>query len=111
MGVLGVKSDETYVCAPAPLQHAVANALRLGEEFFDDIRKPFVRRRDKLCEALTSAGLIPDVPSGAYYVLADYTQLGYPDDIQAMQGLIDRVGIGSIPGNEFFNNREKTGLL
>ncbi len=111
MGVLGVKSDETYVCAPAPLQHAVADALRLGDEFFNDIRKPFVRRRDRLCEALTVAGLIPDVPAGAYYVLADYTQLGYPDDIQAMQGLIDRVGIGSIPGNEFFNNREKTGLL
>ena len=70
-----------------------------------------MRRRDKLCEALTVAGLIPDVPAGAYYVLADYNQLGYSDDIQAMQGLIDRVGIGSISGNEFFSNREKTGLL
>ena len=47
MGVLGVKSDETYVCAPSPFQHAVADALRLGDEFFDVFA-------NRLCGAATN---------------------------------------------------------
>jgi aminotransferase len=112
MSPLGVKSDETYVCAPAPLQYAVSDALRLGDDFFDSIRAPFIRRRDKLCAALSAAGLIPNVPAGAYYVLADYSQLGYDDDIEAMNALIDLVGVGSIPGATFLRDgRKKSGML
>lgn len=111
MEPLGVKSDETYVCAPAPLQHAVADALRLGDDFFDSIRLPFIRRRDKLCAALREAGLKPEVPDGAYYILADYTGLGYEDDIEAMSALIDLAGVGSIPGSAFFPGQSRTGYL
>ena len=32
---------------------------------------------DRLCAALTEAGLIPYVPEGAYYVLADASLLHY----------------------------------
>jgi aminotransferase len=110
MAPLGVKSDETYICAPAPLQHAVADALRLGDEFFNGIREPFIRRRDRLCLALKEAGLIPFVPEGAYYVLADYSSLGYSDDADAMNGLIDKAGIGSIPGSSFYPAKT-TGML
>lgn len=111
MEPLGVKSDETYVCAPAPLQHAVAEALRLGDDFFNTIRVPFNRRRDMLCSALSAAGFDPHVPDGAYYILADYTKLGYKTDLDAMNGLIDRAGVGTIPGNAFFPSLSSTGML
>jgi aminotransferase len=108
---LGVKSDETYVCAPAPFQHAIAHAFRFDNKFFDEIRVPFQRKRDKLAKALVTAGLEPLNPDGAYYTLADYTALGFKDDVQAMNGLIDQVGIGAVPGKAFFPSEEKTGLL
>jgi aminotransferase len=112
MEPLGVKSDETYICAPAPLQHAVAYALRLGRGFFDSIRLPFQRRRAQLSKALTAAGFRPYDPAGAYYTLADYTELGYPDDLTAMNGLIDDFGVGAIPGKSFFPpGKGETGLL
>ena len=111
MGPLGVKSDETYVCAPAPLQHAVAQSLRLGDDFFDDIRAPFDRRRDKLCAALSRAGFVPHIPEGAYYILADHTALGFRSDLEAVNSLIDKVRVGSIPGNSFFPSQQNTGLL
>jgi aminotransferase len=111
MGPLGVKSDETYVCAPAPFQHAVASALLLGDNFFNSIRVPFQKRRDKLSKALVEAGLRPLNPDGAYYTLADYTALGFADDLQAMNSLIDQVGVGAVPGKAFFPSEEKTGLL
>ncbi|HKB68997.1 MAG TPA: pyridoxal phosphate-dependent aminotransferase [Pyrinomonadaceae bacterium] len=111
MEPLGVKSDETYVCAPAPFQHAVAYALGLGDAFFDNIRIPFQKRRNKLSDALNEAGLRPLNPEGAYYTLADYTSLGFKDDLQAMNGLIDQVGVGSVSGRAFFPSKETTGLL
>lgn len=111
MGPLGVKSDETYICAPAPFQHAVASALDLSDDFFASIRVPFQRRRDKLSRALVEAGLSPLNPEGAYYTLADYTALGFADDVEAMNGLIDQVGVGAVPGKAFFPSEGKTGLL
>jgi aminotransferase len=108
---LGVKSDETYVCAPAPLQYAVADALRLPQEFFLGIRGPFRLKRDRLCSALRSAGLAPLVPDGAYYVLADYRRLGLTTDVEAMNYLIDQVGVGSVPGSAFAAGGRDTGLL
>ena len=111
MEPLGVKSDETYVCAPAPFQHAVASALLLGDDFFNSIRLPFQKKRDKLNSALIKAGLKPLNADGAYYTLADYTELGFRDDVEAMNGLIDQVGVGAIPGKAFFPGADKTGLL
>lgn len=108
---MGVKSDETYVCAPAPLQYAVADALRLGEDFFNSIWEPFRRKRDMLCEGLRVAGFEPFVPQGAYYVLADYRRLGFSGDIEAMIGLIDAVGVGSVPGSAFVPDGNDTGWL
>ena len=108
---LGVKSDETYVCAPAPLQHAVAQALRLGDDFFNSIRTPFSRKRNLLSGALVEAGFKPYNPEGAYYTLADYRPLGFKDDVSAMVSLIEQVGIGAVPGNSFFPSEENTGML
>jgi aminotransferase len=111
MEPLGVKSDETYVCAPAPLQHAVASALALDDDFFNDIRRPFQRKRKQLGAALVEAGLRPYLPEGAYYILADYTALGFSNDFAAMNDLIKRCGVGSVPGNAFFPSLDNTGYL
>ena len=111
MEPLGVRADETYVCAPAPFQHAVAYALRLGDEFFDNIRVPFQRKRKLMSKALSEAGLKPYDPAGAYYTLADYTALGFEDDESALTSMIDQFGIGAVPGNAFFLSEQNTGLL
>jgi aminotransferase len=111
MEPLGVRADETYVCAPAPFQHAVAFALGLGADYFNNIKIPFQRKRALMSKALTEAGLKPYDPQGAYYTLADYTALGYSDDENALTGIIDDFGIGAVPGNSFFLSEENTGLL
>jgi aminotransferase len=111
LGPLGVKSDETYVCAPAPFQHAVAHGLRLGDEFFGGIKKQFHPRQKKLASALTRAGFKPSSPEGAYYILADYRELGFKNDADAMEKLIERVGVGAVPGQSFFPSGMNTGLL
>lgn len=111
IAILSLKSDRTYVCAPAPLQYAIDAGLRLDQSFFDGIGRIFTPKRDQLCQALSEARLHPLVPEGAYYVLADYSNLGYPDDHTAMNGLVSLAGIGSVPGSAFVADDKRTGFL
>ena len=114
LGVLGVKCDETYVCAPSPLQYGVACGLALGNDFFAGIQKVFHAKRLQLEMALRECGLVPLPSQGAYYTLADYSQLGFVDDDSASDALIDEVGVAAVPGRSFYSDsgdRRKTGLL
>ena len=61
--MLGHLNDLAYVCAPAPLQMGVARGLeRVGPEFYELIRSEYTCKRDKLCAALSRAGLSPQWP-------------------------------------------------
>lgn len=111
MPAMGVKSDETYVCAPAPFQHAVAETFARDDDFFERIAAHFQGKADRLVPALRQAGFEAVVPDGAYYVLADYRGLGWKTDVEAMQALVDRMHVGAIPASEFFVGGGDTGML
>jgi aminotransferase len=108
---LALKSDETYLCAPTPLQYAVAGCLRFHNEFFVRLASRFARWRKQLCASLKLAGFEPYNPEGAFYVLAGYQQLGYRNDMDALQGVLDRFGIMTVPGGAFFQESERSGML
>jgi aminotransferase len=111
IGSLGVKSDETYVCAPAPLQHGVEAGMKLGDAFFASIKETFNQQRLQLGGALIECGLVPLSPQGTYYTLADYSHLGFSDDLGAMDAFIDQIGVAAVPGSSFYGDGENTGLL
>jgi aminotransferase len=100
---IGRVFDQMTVCAPRPLQRAVAHALReLPGRFYDDLRADYHRRRDRFCGALARAGFRFQPPEGAYYVLADYREaLGDVEPIDAVRRLIDRARINAVPGHLF----------
>ena len=111
MPALGVKSDLTYVCAPAPLQAALAECLTFGEEFFHSLTLTFQQKRRQLCAALRSAGFKFQSPEGTYYILAEYDRSSYGSDLDAMKGLMDSAGVGAVPGNAFYPTVKNTGRL
>jgi aminotransferase len=111
LGALGRMSDETYVCAPAPFQHAVAEGLGFPETFFERIRTPFHERMRRLVAALEEIGWEPCAPRGAYYVLARYPPAFAGDDRAAMHALLDATGVAAVPGREFFPSRADSGML
>jgi aminotransferase len=111
VSLLAVKSDETYLCAPTPLQHAVAECLGFEEEFFRSIALRFDQARTQLCSSLKAAGFMPCSPQGAFYALAEYHLLGYHDDLEAVNAILDEFGIVTVPGNVFFEPREHTGMV
>ena len=111
MGALTVQSDETYLCAPTPLQHAVGECLQFTEYFSHQIRIRYQRRKNELSRALQGAGFGVLPSAGAIYLMAAYDRSRYTSDLDAAKGLIEDFGIASVPGNEFFAGPMNSGLL
>lgn len=100
---IGYFHDLTYICAPAPLQHgAAAGLLQLPASFYEELAAEYQAKRDNICASLTRAGLTPNVPAGAYYVLADATKIPGADAKQKARRLLSDIGIATVAGSAFF---------
>ena len=99
---IGAMNDLLYVCAPAPLQMGVAQGIReLPDSFYGSLAHDYQQKRDKFCSALAKAGLVPTIPEGAYYVLADVSRLpGDTGKARAMY-LLEKTGVAGVPGEAF----------
>ncbi len=88
----------------APLQEGVATALQAPASYYADLTAMYQSNRDFLVEALKKAGLNPIVPRGTYFIMADISQLGFPDDVAFCKYLTTEVGVAAIPPSAFYHN-------
>ncbi|MEV6975485.1 pyridoxal phosphate-dependent aminotransferase [Kitasatospora sp. NPDC093806] len=95
----------TYVSA-GPFQYAVAEALRLPDEYFDDFRADLLRKRDLLADGLAAAGFRVFRPAGTYFITTDITPLGEKDGIEFCRTLPERCGVVAIPNAVFYDDVE-----
>jgi aspartate/methionine/tyrosine aminotransferase len=98
--------DFVTVGAPAPLQEAIAVALDLGRPYYEKLSAEYRVRRDHLVRVLDAAGLSPNIPQGAYYILCDIRPFGFEDDVAFANWLVRDVGVAGVPGSSFFSRRE-----
>jgi aminotransferase len=96
--------DFLTVGAAAPLQAAGAVAMQFPDSYFLGLAREYRERRDYLVGALTEAGFRPYVPRGAYYVMCDIEQFGYPDDVSFATRLVKDVGLAVVPGSSFYGD-------
>jgi aminotransferase len=109
---IGYMNDLVYVCAPAPLQYGVALGLpRLDAAFYRGLVEEYSRKRQQLCTALKDAGLNPDIPQGAYYVLADVSSLPGSSSKEKAMFLLRQTGVASVPGEAFFQSVEGKNIV
>jgi len=102
---IGYFSDLVYVCAPAPLQWGVAKGLmELKPEYYQGISALYTRKREKICSALLRGGLEPYIPQGAYYVLADISNLPGKTSKERVMHLLKKTGVVSVPGEAFYHD-------
>jgi len=45
-------------------------------------------------------------PKGAYYVMADISGFGFPDDVRFARHMVEDVGVAVVPGSSFFSRPE-----
>lgn len=101
---IGYASDTVYVCAPAPLQQAVAVAIEtLDSNFYTSLGSCFEKRRNLVCGALSDASLRPYIPQGAYYVLADVSAVPGSTSKEKAMYILDKTGVAVVPGSAFYN--------
>jgi aminotransferase len=103
---MAVLNDLVNVCAAAPLQYGVLAAFDLPRSYYDTMRADYQRKRDMTVAACREAGMTPYVPQGAYYLLADIRELGFADDREATQAILERGGVAVIPGSSFYLDPE-----
>lgn len=94
-------------CTSTPFQHAIAGALRLGDDFYEELAREYRRRRDHLCAGLSSVGFGVLRPAGTYFVLTDIRPLGYADDVEFCRMLPAKVGVAAIPPSVFYEGRHE----
>ncbi len=109
---IGYFHDLAYICAPSPFQHGVAAGLEeLSPEFYSSLTADYTVKRDLLCHALEAAGLKPNIPQGAYYVLADASALPGTTSKQKAMYLLKDTGVAAVPGDSFYNGGAGGNLL
>ena len=94
--------DFLTVGAPAPLQEGAVAALELEQAYYDQLTREYRRRRDLFLPLITQAGFVPSAPHGAYYVMAEYPDVGITDDVEFTRFLIEKIGVAVVPASSFY---------
>ena len=91
----------------APFQHAIAVGLRLGDDYFDELRASMRARRDQLADGLDAAGFEVYRPAGTYFVTADVRPLGFDDGMALCRELPELCGVVAVPNVVFYDNEDE----
>ena len=95
--------DFLTVGAPHPLQRAGVVALNLPPSYHATLVAKYDRNRKRLVDDLTKAGFQCHEPEGAYYIMTDITDFGFPDDTAFANWLVKEIGVGGVPGSSFYS--------
>jgi aspartate/methionine/tyrosine aminotransferase len=102
--------DFLTVGAPTPFQHAAVTALSFPEEYYATLRAHYTEARAFLIKVLQETGFNPHIPKGAYYTIADVSdlmkKLNVDDDVSFSRKLIELTGVATVPGSAFYSKPE-----
>jgi aminotransferase len=104
--------DLTYVCAPAPLQHGVADGIeQLPASYYTSLAQSHEAKRDLLLAALRDSGMTPQTPDGAYYILAEANGIPGRTAAEKARTLLAETGVAAVAGSAFFGDGKGENLL
>jgi N-succinyldiaminopimelate aminotransferase len=103
--VRAVKQFLTFVSG-GPFQYAIAEALRMPDDYFTGIGADLRGKRDLLCAGLSQAGFSVYPPEGTYFVTTDIGQLGAGDGVEFCRSLPHEAGVVAIPNAVFYDDPE-----
>ncbi|MFE6102352.1 pyridoxal phosphate-dependent aminotransferase [Streptomyces laurentii] len=102
--VRSAKQFLTYV-ASGPFQYAIAEALRLPDSYYDELRAGLRRKRDLLGAGLRAAGFEVYQPRGTYFITTDIAPFGEKDAYAFCRALPERCGVVAIPNSVFYDDQ------
>jgi len=87
-------------CASSVSQRAGQAAITGPQDCVDEMRAAYKRRRDIAQSVLEPAGLLPTVPHGAFYAMADLRATGLTSQ-QLSRALLQEERVATAPGDTF----------
>lgn len=96
--------DLLYICPPTPLQHAMLTALQFKESYYHDLCSKFLANRELMVSTLNTLGFQVQKPQGAYYLVANFSNLGFKDDSEAAKILLEQAKVATVPGSAFYQD-------
>lgn len=100
VGKLHGPGNVFYVCAPTPLQHALARVLRESPGYHDEQRAAFRARRERVASGLERLGFTVYPSSSSFYLWVRIPD-GYESAMELNTLLLDREGVAGVPGSAF----------
>lgn len=92
-----------------PSQEAMAYALNLPAAYYQEFQAMYESKRQPMLAALASGGLTCVAPEGAYFVMADFSNIFEGTSLAFTQYLIQEIGVACIPPDTFYG-REHASL-
>ena len=97
---------------PPNLQAAAAYGLGKDDSYFADMRAGYARSRDRLTDALTSAGWAVLPSQGTYFLSLDLAASGVAlDDRSFCDRLVTEYGVAAIPVSAFYAEDPVTSII
>ena len=94
-----------YVCAPTPLQEALARVLLADPGYYDRLRESFAHKRAILAPVLEGAGFKPYDSRSNFYIWARIPGR-FEDATELNEFLLKEGRIAAVPGAAFFRDPE-----
>ena len=73
-------------------------------DYFNHMAQEYRERRDLIVPALRESGFKFTVPEGAYYILADFSELSDVDDVTFAKWMAKEIGVATVPGSSFYHD-------
>ena len=103
--------DFFTVGAPTPFQHAAAAAMAFNDDYYVGLQEHYEKSGRFIYNVLRAAGFRCQFPQGAYYILADASEimarLNSKDDTAFSRKLIEMTGVATVPGSSFYFDKNK----
>lgn len=103
--VEGAKNWLSY-SSGAPLQPAIAHALRHEEGFPLRLRDQLHHNSELLHDGLAELGLTTFTSQGTYFITTDVAHLGFASGIEFCRTIAHQVGVVAIPSSTFYPSNE-----
>lgn len=99
----GLRSAHQFLTftTPTPVQLGAVAAMGAHEDFYEEMRTSYQRKRDLLAKGLESAGFEPYLPQGTYFLMAGHPNAA--DDRAFCRDLITSAGVVTIPPSVFYS--------
>ncbi len=89
---------------PPNLQRAVAVGLAKDDAYFAGLASALEAKRDRLAAGLTALGMSVLPSRGTYFVIADFTPLGFPPDDEAFcRHITEQAKVTAVPVTAFYD--------